>query len=175
MALSKEQKEKVVTETTQLLESSKMTVLAQYSGIPVKSMQVLRKTARDNQTVVRVIKNRLVLQALNKVDKLKNVDKSVFKNQLLYAFNSQDEVAAAQALNNFAKTEPSLKFIGAISGDGAVLSVDDVKALANLPSKEALRAQLAGTVAAPLSGFVNVLNANLRGFLNILDARAKQI
>jgi ribosomal protein L10 len=86
MALSKEQKEKVVTETTQLLESSKMTVLAQYSGIPVKSMQVLRKTARDNQTVVRVIKNRLVLQALNKVDKLKNVDKSVFKNQLLYAF-----------------------------------------------------------------------------------------
>jgi large subunit ribosomal protein L10 len=56
-----------------------------------------------------------------------------------------------------------------------LLSVDDVKALANLPSKEALRAQLAGTVAAPLSGFVNVLNANLRGFLNILDARAKQI
>ncbi|HPW48262.1 MAG TPA: 50S ribosomal protein L10, partial [Candidatus Saccharibacteria bacterium] len=79
MALSKEQKEKVVTETTQLLESSKMTVLAQYSGIPVKSMQVLRKTARDNQTVVKVIKNRLVLQALNQVDKLKNVDKSVFK------------------------------------------------------------------------------------------------
>lgn len=172
MALSKEQKDKVVKETADLLEASKMTVLAQYKGISVKSIQALRKSAKDNQTTVKVIKNRLVVQAIKQVKPLQNVDTSSLKDQLLYAFSDQDEAASAQALNAFAKTEPNLVFVGAISADGNVLSSEDVKALANLPSKDQLRGQLVGTLSAPLSGFANLLNGNLRGLLNVLNAKA---
>jgi large subunit ribosomal protein L10 len=175
MALSKEQKNDVVKEATDLLQSSKMTVFAQYKGIGVKSMQALRKNASGNNTKVRVIKNRLVIKAIKQVPSLSDIDTSMLKEQLLYAFNPDDEVAAAQSLNTFAKTEPNLVFVGGISADGIVLSADDIKAVASLPTKDQLRAQLVGTIAAPLSGFANVLNSNLRGVLNVLNARAENV
>ena len=175
MALSKEKKQAIVGEVTDLLNTSKMTVVADYRGINVKSLQALRKAAKTNGTIVKVIKNRLVIQALKSSNNLKDTDINALKAQLLYAFNANDEVAGAQSLNDFAKTEANLKFVGAITTEGQFIGVEDVKALASLPSKDQLRAQLVGTIAAPLSGFVNVLSGNLRGFLNVLDARSKNI
>jgi large subunit ribosomal protein L10 len=175
MALSKDKKSTIVSEVTDLISTSKMTVVADYRGVNVKSMQALRKSAKTNGTTVRVIKNRLVIQALKSADNYKTTDTSALKAQLLYAFNASDEVAPAQAISNFAKSEPNLKFVGAITGEGKFIGVEDVKALASLPSKEQLRAMLVGTIAAPLSGFVNVINGNLRGFLNVLDARSKSM
>lgn len=175
MALSKDKKSAVVSEVTDLLGKSKLTVVAQYRGLSVKSMQALRKSAKQSGTTVKVVKNRLVKQALGNVDNLKKVDVSELKEQLLYAFNAEDEVSPAQALNTFAKTEPNLVFVGAITNDGQFIGCDDVKALANLPSKDTLRAQLVGTIAAPLSGFVNILSGNVRGVLNVLNARAESL
>jgi len=175
MALSKDQKNAVVSEVSELLTNSKMTVVAQYKGVNVKSMQALRKSAKDNGTAVRVVKNRLVIKALKSVDKFKATETEFLKDQLLYAFNSEDEVAPAQALANFAKTEPSLQFVGAITSDGIFIGADDVKALASLPSKDQLKAQLVGTIAAPLSGFMNVLSGNIRGVYNVLNARAESL
>jgi large subunit ribosomal protein L10 len=173
MALTKEQKFAVVKDTADLLETSKLTVIAQYKGIGVKPMQSLRKQAKENGTTVRVIKNRLVKQAITSIEKFKSIDTGLLKEQLLYAFNSDDEVAPAQALNIFSKKEPNLQFIGAITEDGRFIQKEDVKALADLPSKDQLRAQLVGTIAAPLSGFANVLSGNIRGVLNVLSARAE--
>jgi large subunit ribosomal protein L10 len=65
--------------------------------------------------------------------------------------------------------------VGAITSEGKFLSADEVKALAVLPSKDALRGMLVGTLAAPLSGFVGVLSGNLRQFATVLEARAKTI
>lgn len=175
MALSKDKKKEVIQEVVQLLGESKLTVVASYQGTDVKAMQQLRRTTRDNGTTVRVIKNRLVIKALSKNDKLKAADTAALKGQLLYAFNNTDEVAPAQSLASFAKTNPTLAFVGAISADGVFLSADDVKSLASLPSKEQLRAQLVGTIGAPLSGFANVLSGNMRGVLNVLSARAESL
>ena len=175
MALSKDKKAEVVAEVSQLLNSSKLTVIAKYSGTSVKSMQQLRKTAKEGDTTISVVKNRLVKKAMQQTDKFAATDTSVLTGQLMYAFNSDDEVAPAQVIANFAKTEPQLEFIGGLNADGSLLSADDVKALASLPSKDQLRAQLAGTIAAPLSGFVNVLSGNVRGVLNVLNARADQL
>jgi large subunit ribosomal protein L10 len=175
MALSKDKKAEVVTKISELLDSSKLTVIAKYSGTSVKSMQELRRQARGNGTTISVVKNRLVRKALSDNERFSSADLSVINGQLMYAFNSRDEVAPAQVLANFAKTEPQIEFVGALNAEGQMLSVDDVKALASLPGKDQLRAQLAGTIAAPLSGFLNVMSGNIRGVLNALSARAEQI
>ena len=175
MALSKQKKTEIISEVSNLLDSSKLTVLAKYPGTSVKAMQELRKQSADNGTKVQVIKNRLFKKALESNDKFKSIDASLVEGQLLYAFNSEDEVAPAQSLANFAKIETQLEFVGALTADGQFLAPDEVKVLANLPSKDSLRAQLVGTIGAPLSGFVGVLSGNLRGVLNVLNARADQV
>lgn len=175
MALTKDKKQEIVGEVADLLQSSKLTVVAKYEGTGVKSMQQLRRDARESGTKVKVVKNRLVIQALRSTDGLKDVDTAALEGMLLYAFNSDDEVAPAQSLNAFAKKNPTLQFVGAITAEGQFIDAADVKALANLPSKDQLRAQLAGTIAAPLSGFANVLAGNVRGVLNVLNARAEAL
>ena len=175
MALTKEKKAEVLTEVEKLLEDSKLTVLATYSGTSVKSMQDLRKSAKENGTVVKVVKNRLFKKALSSSDKFKDIDQEAFNGQLMYAFNSEDEVAPAQSLANFAKTEPQIQFVGALTEDGQLMSPEDVNALASLPTKEQLRAQLVGTIGAPISGFVSVMSGNVRSILNVLNARAENL
>lgn len=175
MALTRQKKEELVSTVAELLSSSKMTVLAKYPGTNVKAMQQLRREARSSGTKVQVIKNRLVAKALQSVDQLKNVDTSGLQGQLLYAFNTEDEASPAQTLAQFAKQNPSLEFVGAISADGAFLSADDVKALATLPTKQQLRGQLVGTISAPLTGFMGVMSGNLRGVLYALNARADAV
>ena len=175
MPLTKDKKKEVIDQIGDLLNSSKMTVVAAYPGTTVQGMQTLRKQAKDNGTTVKVLKNRLVVKALESNDSFKDLDKTVLKGQLLYAFNSEDEVAPAQTLASFAKISPTIEFVGAITADGTFISGDDVKALASLPSKEQLRAQLVGVFKAPLGGFVNVVAGNVRGVLNVLNARAESL
>jgi large subunit ribosomal protein L10 len=175
MALSKDKKAEVINEVSELLDASKLTVVAKYSGTSVKSMQELRRAAKDSHTTISVVKNRLVKKAMGDNRKFADTDTSLLSGQLMYVFNSEDEVAPAQVVANFAKNEPQIEFVGAISADGSLLSTQDVKALASLPSKEQLRAQLVGTIAGPLSGFVNVMSGNVRGVLNVLNARADQL
>lgn len=175
MALTREKKHAVVDEVSNLLQASKMTVVAAYQGTPVKAMQALRRDARAGSTVVKVIKNRLVIQSIRQSEIFKNIDTGALSGMLLYAFNSEDEVAPAQALAAFAKVQPTIEFVGAISGEGQFLPAEDVKALASLPTKDQLRGQLVGLIAAPLSGLVNVMTGNVRGILNVLNARSETI
>lgn len=175
MALTKEKKQQVVDEVTEVLKTSKLTVIARYSGTSVKSLQQLRREAKESGTQVRVIKNRLFKKILENNQGFSQVDTKILTGQLLYAFNDNDEVAPAQSLAAFAKQEPQIEFVGALTSDGQLLTADDVKALASLPGKDQLRGQLVGTIAAPLSGFANVLAANIRGVMNVLNARAEKI
>ncbi|HET8671652.1 MAG TPA: 50S ribosomal protein L10, partial [Candidatus Saccharimonadales bacterium] len=97
MALTKQEKNDVVKEVADLLASSKMTVVAKYQGTTVKAIQQLRRDARGTGTKVKVVKNRLVIKALQSNDTLKDVDTSSLSGMLLYAFNGEDEVAPAKA------------------------------------------------------------------------------
>src|SRR5579863_3579057 len=111
MALTKEKKNEVVDEVAALLADSKLTVMAKYSGTSVKSMQSLRRSAKDNGTTIKVVKNRLFKKALEQDERFKNLDFSQITGQLLYAFNAEDEVAPAKDLAEFAKAEPQLEFV----------------------------------------------------------------
>lgn len=175
MALSRTAKEAAVDDLQGLLGTAKMSVVAQYSGLTVNNLQDLRSQASQNGTTVRVAKNRLVRIALEQIEHLKDVPTDELQGQVLYAFNSEDEVAPAQVLHEFAKQHPALTFVGAISADGNFLQADQVKRLAELPSKDQLRGQLVSVIAAPMSGFVNVLAGNIRGLGYVLQARAAQL
>lgn len=172
MALTKEKKYQVVDEVSQLLADSKMTVIAKYAGTPVKAMQDLRKQSREGGTTVKVVKNRLVIKALESSDKFKDVDKSALNGMLLYAFNNEDEVAPAQALANFAKTQPTLEFVGAFSAEGKFLDANEVKSLAILPSKNELIAGLLATLTSPLNDVMSGLSGNLHALLDGIEAKA---
>jgi len=172
MALTKDKKHEVVKEIADLLQNSKMTVVAAYQGTPVKAMQELRRTGRDTGTTMKVVKNRLVIKALQSQDTFKDADTSALNGMLLYAFNNDDEVAPAQTLATFAKQQPSIQFVGAFSAEGKFLTADEVTALATLPSKDQLIAQVIATLNAPLNDSINGLSGNLHALLDGIEAKA---
>ncbi len=172
MALSKDKKNEVIAEVADLLKDSKLTVVAKYQGTPVKSMQALRRSARDNGTRVMVVKNRLFKKALESDKRFKDLDDGLLSGQLMYAFNSSDEVAPAQSLANFAKTEPQIEFVGGLMADGKILSADEVKTLASLPSKDQLVAQVIATLLSPANSVIGSLSGDLHGLLDGLAAKA---
>lgn len=173
MALTKQQKSEVIAEVAKLLESSKMTVVAQYQGTGVKALQQLRRDAKDAGTQVHVVKNRLVVQALKQSDTLKDVDTSDLSGMLMYAFNAEDEVAPAKALADFAKTNPTIQFVGGITPEGKFVTADEIKALAALPGKNELIAQVIATLNAPLNDSLNGLSGNLHALLDGIADKAK--
>lgn len=172
MALSKTQKNDVVSEVSDLLSTSKMTVVAKYQGTTVKALQTLRREARANGTKVKVVKNRLVIKAVQANDALKDADTSELQGMLLYAFNADDEVAPAQVLSQFAKKNPGIEFVGALTGEGKFIGSEDVKALANLPSKNELVAQVVATLLSPVNDVVSGLSGNLHALLDGVEAKA---
>ena len=166
MALTKVKKDEVVAEVSQLLASSKLTVVAQYQGTTVKAIQALRKEAKGNGTKVNVIKNRLVIKAIQANDTLKAADVSALNGMLLYAFNAEDEVAPAQKLAEFAKANPTIEFVGAISADGTFIDAAGVKALASLPGKNQLIAETVAMLLSPVHDVTNALSGNLHALLD---------
>lgn len=172
MAISRDKKNTLVAEMSETLASAKMTVFAQYQGLSVAEVQELRRAAREAGVSIKVVKNRLVRVALGSIDTYKNTDTSALNGQLLYAISTEDEVAPAQVLNQFAKTHPALQFAGAFSGEGAVLSAEEVKALAGLPSKNQLIGEVVAQLLSPVNDITNALSGNLHALLDGVEAKA---
>jgi len=171
MALTRQKKQSVVTEVTKLLTESKMTVVAAYQHTTVKAMQQLKREGRSSGTKLRVIKNRLMIKALLQTERLSAVDTTKLRGQLIYAFNSTDEVAPAQLIAQFIRTNPTLEFVGAISSDGQYLEADTVKALATLPGKNELISQVTSMLASPLDQVINGLSGNLHALLDAVAVK----
>lgn len=172
MALTKAKKVEVVAELETLFASSKLTVVAKYQGMTVKSIQGLRSAARENGTVIKVVKNRLVRKALENSDTLKSTDTSGLKDMLMYVFNPNEETVGAQTLLAYSKKDSNIQFIGAITADGQFMGADDVKALASLPSKPQLIAGIINILGSPVRGVMGSLNGNLHGLLDAVAAKA---
>lgn len=172
MAISRDKKQTLVAELTEILSSAKATAFSHYTGLSVADLQELRKNAREAGVVIKVVKNRLVRVALSEVKAYKDTDTSPLEGQLLYAFSDEDEVAPAKVLNDFAKNHAELKLAGGFSGEGALLSADEVKALAGLPSKNQLIAEVVAQLLSPVHDTVSALSGNLHALLDGIEAKA---
>ena len=175
MAVTRAKKNTLVAKLAELFTDSKCTVGATYTGLTVANLQELRALARANNVVIKVSKNRLIRVALSQVEKFKGTDTSLLTGQLVYAFSSEDEVAPAQILAKFAKTHPEVKLVAGFNEAGVALDTATVNALAQLPTKDQLRGQLVGVLAAPLRGFLTVAGGTQSGFVRVLSERAKAL
>lgn len=169
---TRREKEALVKAVAAQARDSKALVFASYKGVPVKDLDLIRGALRKSGSAFRVLKKTLLGIALKEAGI--PVDGRSLPGEIGVAFSS-DEVAAAKAIAEFLKTNKDSPFTlagGAL--DGKALTVADVKALSKLPSRDELRAKFAGTLQAPISGFVRVLSGNLTSLAQVLRALSER-
>ncbi|HJW01820.1 MAG TPA: 50S ribosomal protein L10 [Azospira sp.] len=155
MGLNLNDKKAVVAEVSAQVAKAQTIVVAEYRGIEVAHLTLLRKKARESGVYLRVLKNTLVRRAVAGTQFAGLAEQMV--GPLIYSV-SADPVAAAKVLNDFAKTNDKLVLkAGCYAGN--VLDKSGVQALASIPSREELLAKLLGVMKAPVSGFAVALGA----------------
>ncbi len=173
MGLSLEQKQATVSEVQTKLAAAQAVIVAEYRGLNVERVTQLRSKARKSGVYLRVLKNTLARRAIKGTPFEKLSEQMV--GPLMYGI-SQDPVAGAKVLSEFAK-ENELFVIKAGAMPNAVMSAQEIKALAQLPGREQLLAMLLGTLQAPMTKLVRTLNEVPGKFVRTLaavrDAREK--
>ncbi len=160
------EKAAVVTEVGERLDAAEATVLTEYRGLDVPAMAELRAALRASGGTYKIYKNTLVRIAAR--ERGLDID-DLLVGPTAIAFVDGDAAGVAKALRDFARTNPALVVKGGLLGT-SVLSGDDVKALADLPSREQLLAEIAGLFAAPAQQFASLLDAVPRSFSYALNA-----
>jgi large subunit ribosomal protein L10 len=155
LSLNRSEKEAVISEVTGLAAKAQTLVIAEYRGITVSDMTKLRTIARSNGVSLSVLKNTLARRAV--AGSGFEVVSDQMTGPLIYGF-SEDAVAAARVVADFAKTNDKL-VIRAGAFAGKALDVNGVKQLASIPSKEVLLAQLLGLMQSPISRIARVMAA----------------
>ena len=171
MAKLKVQKEKDLQELTEKLKGAKSVVMTGYRGTTVKDITTFRQVLRKENVFSKVYKIPLIKKALEANGiQAASID---YKTPVIISVSQDDETVPARVIKNLLK---DIKTLAVLEGvvDGKLISKAQVTALADLPSKDQLRGMLVGTINAPVSGFVYVLDGNLRGLINVLNAVASK-
>jgi large subunit ribosomal protein L10 len=155
VGLNLNDKKAVVAEVSAQVANAETIAIAEYRGIEVGDLTVLRRKARESGVYLRVLKNTLVRRAVEGTQFAGLAEHMV--GPLIYSV-SADPVAAAKVLNDFAKTNDKL-VLKAGSYAGKVLDKAGVQALASVPSREELLSKLLYVMQAPVAGFVRGLDA----------------
>ncbi|TCL54302.1 LSU ribosomal protein L10P [Hydrogenispora ethanolica] len=169
--MARPEKEAAVSEIQEKLQKSKAVVLADYRGLNVQEVTELRKKLREAGVEYKVAKNTLTSRAAKSVS-IEGLD-SYLSGPTALAFGYNDPVTPAKILSNFAKDHKHLELKGGIL-EGKVIDFNAVKALADLPSREALLGQVAGLMQAPLRGMATVLSGPIRNLVYAVEAIRKQ-
>ena len=155
MSLNRNEKAAVVTDVSAQAARSQTLALAEYRGLTVEHLNKLRVDARAKGVYLHVLKNTLARRAVAGTPF--EVAQGVMVGPLIYGF-SEDAVAAAKVITDFAKVNDKLVIKGGAYA-GKALSVEGVKALAAIPSRDVLIAQVAGLLKSPIQRFAGVLAA----------------
>ena len=169
--MDRAQKEKLVEELGQIFESSGVVVVSHYEGMTVAEMQDLRAKMRQAGGSVRVAKNKLAKIALDGKPCASIANYLTGMTVLAY---SEDPVAAAKVVNDYAKENSKLEILGGAMGDSA-LDLAGVKAVAAMPSREELIASIVGCIGAPASNIAGAIGApasNIASILSTIEEKA---
>src|ERR1019366_4503092 len=169
--MNRDEKTAVVEEIAGQIGSAEAIFAVDYRGISVSQVADLRDKLREADAKFRIVKNSLTERAADQAG-LADL-KPLLIGPTALAIVRGDAALAAKALHDTARALNLLDFKGGLL-NGDVLSADDVRSIARLPSRDVLNAQLVGTIAAPLSGLVRTLNALIVGVAIQLKAIADQ-
>jgi len=168
MALTKAQKEQMVTDMTDAMKNAKSVVFADYQGLSVEDMKDLRAKLREKGVRFKVAKKTLMRLAAKNAG-FDNIGNDVMEGPVGVAFSMEDEIDGAKLLHEFGKKNKNLKLRGAIF-EGRILSIEETKEIAILPGRDELIAKFIYLVKSPISGFHGVLNNTISGFVRALNA-----
>ncbi|HHL38929.1 MAG TPA: 50S ribosomal protein L10 [Deltaproteobacteria bacterium] len=160
-------KEALVKDFHEKFRCAEATFVADYRGMKVEAMTELRRRLREKSVEFRIVRNTLARRAL-KGTRVEAVEEH-FAGPTAVAFTTADPAAAAKALVGFAKDQPELRLKAATLQE-KVLTVEEIKSLAELPSREELLAKLVGVMAAVPRSFVTVLAGVPRSLVTVLGA-----
>jgi large subunit ribosomal protein L10 len=164
----KEQKAEQVELLTEKLKKARVAVLTDYRGLKVSQIQELRGKLRSGDVEYRVIKNTLARRAAESAGY--PALQAEIKGPVAIAFGYDDLGVPAKLINEFVRsTRLKLDIVGGLV-EGRVFSAEQIKQLADLPSREALIAQLMGTLQSPVAQLVGIMQTPLQQLVGVLDA-----
>src|SRR4051812_25494232 len=158
--MNREQKAAAIAEIAEQIEQAEAVFAVDYRGISVPQAAELRTKLRDADATFRVVKTSLTERAAAQATA--ESLKPMLEGPTALTFVRGDAAAAAKAIADYAKATDLLPFKGGVM-DGSPLSIDEIKAIAKLPSRDVLYGQLVGMIASPITGLARGLNALLSG------------
>lgn len=165
MAITRKQKEELVEKLADKIKNARVMVYTDYRGLSVEQMTEIRRDLRSKGIDLKVMKQTLFKIAAKNAGA--DIDMSQMANHPVAIAFGTDEVEPARAIYEFTKKFENLEMVGgAINGKNA--SLDEVKTLALMPSREEMYAKIVGSLASPLRGIASVLQGNLRGLVYVL-------
>ena len=155
MALALVDKQEIVAEVNSTASHALSLVIADARGVDVTDMTELRKLARENKVILRIIRNTLAKRAFEGTEF--DCVKDVLAGPSLFGFSMEDPGAAARIFKDFAKENENFE-VKALSIDGNLLNADQIDVLAKLPTREQALGQLASVMIAPVTKLVRTFN-----------------
>lgn len=170
--ITKEKKKAILQDLSDKFSKSKSMVFIGFQGLTVKDTMVLRRKLRAEGIDYTVAKKTLIKKGLESVE-TKGTENFSPEGPVAVAFGYEDEIAPARIAKEFGQTNDKVQILGGVM-NSELMDAESMKQIASLPGKDQLRAQLIGTINAPVSGFVNVLAGNVRSLMNVLNAIAEE-
>ena len=172
MAITRQKKEEILAELITKFKDAKSVVFAENKGLSVHEIQELRGDLREKNAEMKVAKKTLFKIAAKEAG-YEDIPDGSMTGAAGAVFSYDDIVAGAKTIYDYAKEHDALALLGGLM-DGKVMTNEEAKTLATIPSKEELMAKLVYILKSPISGFHGVLNNTLGGFVRALDAIAKK-
>ncbi len=166
-----DKKKGIVNELVEKLSSAKAIVIADYRGLTVEQDTEMRRALRNAGVEYKVVKNTLTRFAVSEMG-FEDLN-SYLVGPTSIAYSDIDPVAPAKIMNEYAGKFDKLEIKAGVV-EGEIVDIAEIKEIANLPSREVIISRVLGGLNSPITGFVNVLNANIRGLVVALNAIAEK-
>jgi large subunit ribosomal protein L10 len=164
---TKEQKKKILEELKERVDRQKSVIFVAIEGLKAKDIFSLRETLKAADCLMSVVKKTL-LDIVAKEKKISVDARKGLSGQVAVIFGFKDEISPAKIIHKFSLENKNLKILGGWL-EGKLRTTQEVSEMAKLPSREELLSKVVGSVSAPISGFVNVLQGNIKGLVRIFS------
>lgn len=171
--VTKEQKKKIVAELVELISNGSSYYFVDFKGMPITATDALRNELKKKNTKFRVAKNTLIKLAFDQAEGLEFPFEKLEGPTALVIGNEEDPLAAAKVLRDVIEKTKAPQFKGALV-EGQFFNADQLKTLADMPSKPEIISSIIGSLEAPISGIVGSINAVIRDLACIVEEVAKK-